>query len=127
MPEDHRENDKIILEEIRDLQKDISKIDINLALNTQETTRLAKYQELQNNRVGKLESRTQILEGATAISTTALAKIQSDEVKREEHRSATQSRVFWAIIGTIVSGVLFLLGRIVTYFIQSDAIKQIIK
>jgi hypothetical protein len=79
MTQDYRENDKIILEEIRNLQKDISRIDINLALNTQETARLAKYQELMNGRVAAHETRMQVVEGAQAITSTAVASIQQNK------------------------------------------------
>ena len=76
--EDRRENDKIILEELRDLKKDVNRIDINLALNTQETTRLAQYQEKMNGRVAGHEARMQVVEGAQAITSTAVASIQKN-------------------------------------------------
>ncbi len=116
MPEDRRETDKIILEEVRALQKDVSRIDVNLALNTQETARLAKYQELQNSKMVKMESRTQAVEGATALTSTALAKIQTEKEKEEQKKEQqeekqgdrqyqTQDRWKWVIVGFMFSFV----------------------
>jgi hypothetical protein len=132
MPEDRRETDKIILDEIRSLQKDVSRIDVNLALNTQETSRLAKYQELMNGRVAGHESRMQVVEGAQAITSTAVAKIQADkekekekEEKREEKQSDrkydTHNRWVWVVVGLGIS----VGSQILLYLIQSDILKRI--
>jgi IS1 family transposase len=123
MPEERRQNDIIILEEIRELQKNVNKIDVNLALNTHETGRLAKYQELMNGRVASHESRLQTIEGANALTATALAEIKTAKQKQSDTRSMILSRAGWAIAG----GGLVLMGRILTYLIQNDFIKEIIK
>lgn len=121
MPEDRRETDKIILEEVRSLQKDVSQIQVNLALNTQETSRLAKYQELMNGRVVGHEARMQVVEGAQAITSTALAKIQSDEEKEGDRRYESHDRWKWVVVGLGVS----IGGQILLYLIQSDILKRI--
>ncbi len=110
MQGERRQNDQIIIDEIRVLQKDVSGIQVNLALNTQETARLARYQETQNGRVVKLESRAQVLEGATALTTTAVAKIQSDadndqreeekqRDKKDTRRTSTYDKLVWIAVG----------------------------
>jgi hypothetical protein len=86
MPQDRRDTDKIILDELRTLQANVSRIDVNLALNTQETTRLAKYQELMNGRVAGHEARMQVVEGAQAITSTAVAKLTTSEEKAESKK-----------------------------------------
>jgi len=98
-----------------------------LALNTRETSRIAKAQETTNGKVAAHEVRQQSLEANQAVMATALAEIKSEKKENTKNRSATQSRVFWAIAGVTVSGVLSLLGRFVTYLIQTDALKNIIK
>lgn len=100
--QDRRENDIIILEEIRNLQKDVSRIDINLALNTQETSRLAKYQELMNGRVAGHESRMQVVEGAQALSATTLAALQTKEHDRDGKKS---DWIDWLLKGLVVVGL----------------------
>ena len=102
MPQDRRDTDKIILDEIRNLQKDVSRIDLNLALNTQETTRLAQYQEKMNGRVAGHESRMQIIEGAQAITSTAVAKIQDKEEKQDDKKSDWTD---WLLKGLVVLGL----------------------
>jgi hypothetical protein len=121
MPQDRRETDKIILDELRNLQKDVSRIDVNLALNTQETARLAKYQETQNGRVAGHEARMQVVEGAQALTATALAKIQSDEEKENDRKYETHNRWVWVVIGLGIS----IGGQILLYLIQSDLLKNI--
>ena len=101
--QDRRENDIIILEEIRNLQKDVSRIDINLALNTQETSRLAKYQELMNGRVAGHEARMQVVEEAQALSATTLAALQT---KEEKHGNNRNDWINWLLKGAIAIGLL---------------------
>jgi hypothetical protein len=134
MPVDRRETDKIILDELRTLQTNVSRIDVNLALNTQETARLAKYQELMNGRVAGHEARMQVVEGAQAITSTAVAKIQADKVREEtkkeendekqsDRQYTTRDRWKWVLVGLAMS----LGGQILLYLIQGDILKNIFK
>jgi hypothetical protein len=130
--QDRRENDIIILEELRNLQKDVSRIDINLALNTQETSRLAKYQELMNGRVAGHEARMQVVQAAQAITATAVAEIKLDKKKEEEAKQIAQEkqsdREFqshdkwrWTVIGILIS----LSTYVILYLIKFDILKKI--
>jgi sorbitol-specific phosphotransferase system component IIBC len=132
MPADRRETDKIILDELRNLQKDVSRIDVNLALNTQETARLAKYQETQNGRVAGHEARMQVVEGAQALTATSLAKMQSEkdkeQAKQEESTEKQSDRLYeshnrwkWVVVGLAIS----LGSQILLYLIKGDILKNI--
>lgn len=123
MPEERRQNDILILEKLDKIQEDISKTKIDLALNTQETTRLADYQRVTNGKVAAHEARLQSIEGANAITSTTLAEIKQDKKKREDNRSVIYTRIFWAIAGA----VMVLAGRVLTYLEQNDFFKHIIK
>lgn len=124
MPEeDRRKGDLLILEKLSNIQT-------NLALNTQETKRLAEYQKMTNGKVASHEVRLQSIEGASAITSTKLAEIVADKQKAEEREEKKKERILtfkdkamWVIIG----GVLVLLQRIFAYLIQSDVLKKIIK
>jgi hypothetical protein len=128
MPEERRENDKIILEEIRSLQTDVGGIKVNLALNTQETARLAQYQEKMNGRMVGHEARMQAVEGAQALTATTLAQMQVEdknrkekEKKQEDRNYETHDRWKWVVIGILVSAG----GQILLYLIKSDVLKKI--
>jgi len=121
--QDRRETDKIILEELRDLKKDVGVIQINLALNTNETSRLAKYQEFQNGRVATQESRMQIVETAQAVTSTAVAKMQISDDKQSEKKTNNTSKAWWIAIGIGLS----ILGSVMNYLIRTDVLKEIFK
>lgn len=132
MQEERRSTDSIILEELRDLKQDVKRIDINLALNTQETTRMAEYQKFQNGRLGTIESRTQLVEGAQAITSVAVAAIKASEEKKQESddkksenlendRKARYDKLFWLVLGLLVT----FLGNLALFLIRSDILKKI--
>jgi hypothetical protein len=131
---ERRENDKIILDRLESIQKDVTKTQIDLALNTQATTQLAEYQKFQNGRLGTIESRTQAVEGAQAITSVAVAAIKAAEEKKqaanekkdekiEDARKARYDKLFWLVLGLLIT----FLGNLALFLIRSDILKEIFK
>ena len=103
MSEDRRENDKVILDRLDKIQDDITSTKINLALNTQETSRLADYQKTTNGKVAAHEVRQQSLEANQAVMATALAEIKADSASR---LNTARSWHDWALKGVIAIVVM---------------------
>lgn len=101
----------------------LSAMHTELALNTRETSRIAEYQKATNGKVAAQESRLQNLEGAQALTTTTLAQMNQAREKRQDRILSYKDKVVWVIIG----GMMVWIGRLVTYAIQSDFLKNIVK
>lgn len=94
--EERRKGDLLILEKLSDIHT-------NLALNTQETTRLAEYQKTTNGKVAAHETRLQAIESNQALISNNLASItQANTVKSAELRGWKD----WAVKGVIAVVVM---------------------
>jgi hypothetical protein len=88
---ERRQGDLLILEKLGAIQTD-------LALNTQETTRIAKAQETTNGKVAAHEVRQQSLEANQAVMATTLAQLTAaNNSKLDEFKGWRD----WAIKGAI--------------------------
>ncbi len=96
MREERRQGDLAILDKL-------AEIHTNLALNTQETARIAKAQESTNGKVAGHEVRQQALEANQAVMATTLAQLTS-----ANNNKANEARGWrdWAIKGVIAIVVM---------------------
>ncbi len=75
-PSERRAGNEVILDRLGDIKT-------NLALNTQETGRLAEYQKTLNGKVVAHETRLQSIESNQALTSTALAQLQAEKFKQD--------------------------------------------
>lgn len=95
MTEERRQGDLLILEKLADIQT-------NLALNTQETKRIADAQVKTNGKVAAHEVRQQSMEANQAVMATALAQIQQREEKQNNKKD---DWLDWLLKGIVVVGL----------------------
>jgi hypothetical protein len=98
MINERRSGDLLILEKLADIQT-------NLALNTQETKRIADAQVKTNGKVAAHEVRQQTLEANQAVIATNLTKIQDREDKKDSNKSDWVTYFLKWFIG--IGGALF--------------------
>jgi hypothetical protein len=77
MPEERRQGYELISTQLSAIQDKIGTMHTELALNTRETSRIAKAQETTNGKVAAHEVRQQSLEANQAVMATALAEIKT--------------------------------------------------
>jgi septal ring factor EnvC (AmiA/AmiB activator) len=121
MPEERRSNE--ILDRLSKIQDDITQTKVDLALNTQSTAGIEKHLSDINGKVMAHNASIQALQAQATVASTFIAEATKSKEKREINRSVIYSRAMWAVIGA----TLVIVQRIVTYLIQNDFIKQIIK
>lgn len=128
MPEERRENDKIILDRLEKIQDDSTQLKINLALNTQATKSIETnvdaiedHLKTLNGKVLAQASSIQALQAADIITAKYIADTDKAKDKKGERILGFKDKAMWLIIG----GALVLAQRILTYLIQSDLIKKI--
>ncbi|MBA3756488.1 MAG: hypothetical protein H0X02_09775 [Nitrosomonas sp.] len=119
--QDHRENDKIILDRLDKLQETSTKTQIDLALNTRATQGVEEHLKTLNGKVAAHETRMQSVEGAQAITSTAVAEIKQINLDTFKKRSSDYDKVKWIAIGL---GITFI-GNVILFLIRSDILKKI--
>jgi hypothetical protein len=128
MPQDSRENDKIILDRLEKIQDDSTQLKINLALNTQATKSIETnvdaiedHLKTLNGKVLTQASSIQALQAADIITAKYIADSDKVKEKKGERVLGFKDKALWMIIG----GGLFMAQRILTYLIESYLIKKI--
>lgn len=98
MQAERRKSDLAILERLGDIQT-------NLALNTQETTRLANEQNKLNGKVVAHESRLQSIEAANAMTSVTLAQLHTNAMEKSQGKKDWTD---WALkAGIVLVATLF--------------------
>ena len=123
MPEERRENDKIILDRLEKLQNDTTDTKINLALNTQATKGIEEHLAQINGKVASHNASIQALQAQATVAATFITETNQAKQKQTDSRSNNLNRVYWLMAGL---GFGFL-GRILTYLLQTDFFKNIYK
>lgn len=123
MPEERRQNDKIILDRLEKLQQDTTDTKINLALNTQATKGIEKHLGDINGKVANHNAAILALQAQATVASTFIAETNQAKQKQNDNRSSNLNRAYWLIAGITIS----FLGRILSYLFQTDFFKEILK
>jgi hypothetical protein len=121
MPEDRRETDKIILDRLDKISDKVGNIEVNLALNTRDTGRIAELQKTANGKVAAHEASIQALQAQQVLTTTYIKKEDEAKEKQNDRKYETRNRWVWVLIGLGIS----IGGQILLYLIQGDVLKRI--
>ena len=119
--QDRRETDKVILDRLDKIQDTSTQTQINLALNTRATQGVEEHLKTLNGKVAAHETRMQSVEGAQAITSTAVAEIKQSNSDKVKQRSSDYDKVKWIAIGL---GITFI-GNVILFLIRSDILKKI--
>ncbi len=119
--QDRRENDNIILDRLDKLQETSTKTQIDLALNTRATQGVEEHLKTLNGKVAAHETRMQSVEGAQAITSTAVARIQGDDDDKRKTRRSDYNKLKWILIGLAFTFA----GNVILFLIRSDILKKI--
>jgi DNA primase large subunit len=103
MPQNYRENDKVILDRLEKIQDDITSTKISLALNTKATTDIEDHLRTLNGKVITNQNSIQALQASDVLKTAFLKKIDDDKERNIKHRSGWQD---WTIKGVIAIVVM---------------------
>jgi hypothetical protein len=102
MSNERRNGDILILEKLADIHT-------NLALNTQETSRIAKAQETTNGKVAAHEVRQQALEANQAVMATTLAQLTAANTDKTKELRGWRDWALKGLIAVIVMLFYYLL------------------
>ena len=110
MPEERRENDKIILDRLEKIQDDSTQFKINLALNTQATkgieknvTAIQEHLKTLNGKVITQAASIQALQAADVLTAAYIKKAEDDKLRASEEKNGWRD---WAIKGIIAIVVM---------------------
>lgn len=130
MPQDNRENDKIILDRLEKIQDDVTKTKIDMALNTKSTLDIEDHLKTLNGKVLTNQNSIAAVQAQATLAATFITESKEAEKKAQQKleqkldgKSQNYNKVYWLILGI----GLTLLGRIITYAEQADFFKHIIK
>lgn len=123
MQQDHRENDKVILDRLEKIQEDITQTKINLALNTQSTSGIEDHLRTLNGKVATNQSSIIALQAQSTLASAYIAESKAKKEKSDDKRGVFTTRLLWAIAGAIA---LFI-GRFLIVAEQAGILKNIIK
>ena len=121
MPEERRENDKIILDRLDKLQETTTKTQIDLALNTQATRGVEKHLGDINGKVQAHNAAIQALQAQATVAADFIITSKKDVEKQSDRNYDSHNRWKWVIVG-LGAGIV---GQILLYFVQSDLFKRI--
>ncbi len=119
--QERRENDKIILDRLDKLQETSTKTQIDLALNTRATQGVEEHLKTLNGKVAAHETRMQSVEGAQAITSTAVAQIKIEDDDKKKTRRSDYEKLKWILIGFVITFI----GNLILFLIRSDILKKI--
>lgn len=128
--EDRRQNDKIILDRLESIQKDVTKTQIDLALNTQATQGVEKHLATLNGKVAAHNASIQEMQAKETVAALTLAELKADKIEERQQKEKQDNRKYdnWSKAWWVVIGVgLSILGSLMNYLIRSDVLKEIFK